>query len=248
MDFFYSDSVSNCPVCEGSGYRGSEICNCLLKHRAEIWLASGKFSRSVLDFVSCKEYTLPIIDSGGEVLKFYIQNPELVLDEGLSLNLFSRDAGRGKTTLAYYICWNLALHFLRTENYRTGLSFAFQNVNSLISSELSYTSDEFPAWKASVYVLDDLGNEERASKQKKEAVAPILQKVFHYRQDNSLPTIITTNYTPSDLGSLYYNRLDSLLELDVGGEIRGNIFRQIEVGGGEDLRMAPIRSAWPEEL
>lgn len=248
MEFFYSDSVSKCPLCEGSGYRGAAICSCLIRHRANVWLKSGGFSSAILSFVAHADYRIPMLDSGDNALNFYLRNPELVLERGLSLYLFSREAGRGKTTLAYYIMWYLATYFLHTDNYRPGLKFAFQNANSVIDSELSFVADDNPAWTSTFYVLDDLGNEERASKYKKEAVVPILQKVLHHRQDSNLPTIITSNYHPKNLGELYANRLDSLLELDLGGEVKGNIFRQIEVGGGEDLRTSPVNSVWPSDI
>ena len=96
-----------------------------------------------------------------------------------------------------------------------------------------------------IYTLDDLGNEDSAAKWKKQIVISALQKIMHYRRDHLLPTIITSNYTPSDLSILYGGSLDSLLEIKPDGTIGGSLFRQIELGGGEDLRLTDENSQWP---
>jgi len=91
-------------------------------------------------------------------------------------------------------------------------------------------------------VLDDLGNEKRANKQRREAIAPALQELLQFRRNERLPTIFTSNYSPEALSALYEGRIDSLLEIGVDGVVHGNMFRQIEVGGGEDLRT--LNSEW----
>ena len=239
----YHQVITACPICQGTGYVDFELCSCWLNYRVSVYLSSGNFSVNILKYVSDTKYVVPMIESGESSLDYMIQNPDKVLDRGLSLYVFSREAGRGKTCLVTYIVKEISKHFLKTENYRSGFSVAFQTANDLLDDALAFNPVE--AWKtASIYVLDDLGNENRATKQKREAMAPSLQRVLQYRRNEGLPTLITANYTPEDLGNLYEGRINSLLEIDLEGTIHGNLFRQIEVGGGEDLRT--LTSAWED--
>lgn len=242
MNDSYLDAVSSCPLCEGMGYVGSEICQCLLNHRIRVFMSYGGFSPNIVNFVSKQTYQMPYLESGEKYIAKYLGIPEGILDKGLSLYIFSKDAGRGKTVLAHYIVMNICKHFAYTENYRPRLTFAFQSAEAFLNNALSFKDDEI--WKSSFYVLDDLGNENRATKQRREAIAPALQRTFQYRRNENLPTIITSNYTPEALGGLYEGRVDSLLEIGVDGIIHGNLFRQVEVGGGEDLRT--LTSSWDD--
>jgi hypothetical protein len=238
----YHTVTANCTVCDGSGYLNGALCECLLQHRITVFMTSGGFSRQIIDFVSDPDYNLPYIDYGESSLTKYLSDPEKVLDRGLGLYICSRDAGRGKTVLSHYIVSNLCRYFMNTANYRSGMKFAFQSSDDFLTNSLSYSDDKL--WMSDVYVLDDLGNENRATKQRRDAVVPALQKILQYRRNQCLPTIFTSNYTPESVGALYSGRLDSLMEIGVDGIIEGNLFRQIEVGGGEDLRT--LKSAWDD--
>ena len=205
-----------------------------------MFMTYGGFAQNIIDYVSKPEYSLPVFESGDNHLTEYLADPERVIDRGLSLYIFSREAGRGKTVLAHHIVKQLCTHFARTENYRPKMSFAFQTANAFLDNTLSYQDDEL--WQSTVYVLDDLGNEKRANKQRREAIAPALQELLQFRRNERLPTIFTSNYSPEALSALYEGRIDSLLEIGVDGVVHGNMFRQIEVGGGEDLRT--LNSEW----
>ena len=244
MDYLSSQYVKACTLCDHTGFVGARACSCLLRTRAEAWMISGGFSERILQFVQQHGYSVPELVSGSSVLDFVAVSADVVLDKGLSLYVYSMEAGRGKTTLAYHIMFQWALYFLDTVNYRPGLTFAFENVNDLLERSLSFKAKS--SWDATFYVLDDLGNEDRSTAMRRDAIVPLLQRVLHYRQDHMLPTLITSNYRPEDLCGLYHNRLDSLLELNVDGTIGGNVFRQIEVGGGENLRTLDTTSSWPE--
>jgi len=264
----YNIACAACPACNGSGYIGADLCECLLAHRIHVFMTYGGFAANIIDFVSDAAYLPPVFESGDEYLAQYIADPEQVIDRGRSLYIYSQDAGRGKTVLAHYIVKCLCTHFAKTENYRPSMSFAFQSANAFLNNAVSYADDEL--WRSTVYVLDDVGNEKRATKQYKEAVAPALQELLQYRRNEQLPTIFTSNYAPEALGSLYEGRIDSLLEIGVDGVIHGEAlgslyegridslleigvdgvihgdrFRQIEVGGGEDLRT--MGSAWDSD-
>ena len=81
-----------------------------------------------------------------------------------------------------------------------------------------------------------MGNENKSASWKRESAISTYQRIFHFREDNRLPTVITSNYTPERINDLYERNLGSLLEITPEGVIKGNKFRSIELMGGEDLR------------
>ena len=151
--------------------------------------------------------------------------------------MYSKERGRGKTTLAHYLAYKIAEATRPLDKYQRDLDFGFDHIEDFCKTE---------NWKSRVYVLDDLGNENRSASWKKEEFSSNLQKCLHYRRDRKLVTLITSNYAPSNLSSLYEGVIDSLLEVNPMGIIGGIVFRQVEVVGGEDLRTVQEFSRWPE--
>lgn len=238
----YITACRACTLCDGSGYVGADLCNCLLEHRIRVFMSYGGFSKNIIDFVLGSQYTVPMLDAGDEYLTQYVENPEKVLNRGLSLYIFSQDAGRGKTVLSHYIVKCLCKYFAVTQNYRPKMSFVFQTCTAFLNNAVDFKDDAL--WQATVYVLDDIGNEKKVTKQRQEAIMPALQELLQFRRNEGLPTIFTSNYNPAALSDLYEGRIESLLEVGVDGVIHGDRFRQIEVGGGEDLRT--MNSSWED--
>ena len=241
------DIIGSCPICQGLGtYKDTEgnflLCSCAIKFRAYNRLVDSGFSSILLDMVSKTDYGFPHFESGGEFVKFWAESSDLVLQKGLSLYVYSSERGRGKTTLAHYLIYNLAKYFQRTENYSRERTYGFET-----AQELQNNFEGSELWKSTVYVLDDLGAEAAESPWKKEAFLSTLQQVMHYRRNNNYPTIITTNYPPKFVSNRYQKVLDSLLEIRPDGVIgRGRVFRAVEVGGSEDLRLNSDFTEWPE--
>ena len=234
--------IESCGICKGSGWYDGEACQCLLRFRTYNRLINAGFSRYSLSFVDREEYQIPFIDHGEEFLNFFLENPEYVEERGLGLYIYSQDKGRGKTTLAHKLAFDIASKFVTKDSYSTRRTYAFQNVEELLSS---FKHDKDWAWKSTWYVLDDLGNEDRNTEWKKGLFLSSLQRVFHYRRDKRLPTIVTSNYRPEDLSVIYGRNLDSLLEIHVDGSIGGSLYRGVQVGGAEDLRLASDMTEWP---
>lgn len=237
--------VGSCEICQGEGsclVGGQiELCQCTLKFRALNRLLDRGFCQSTIEMVAQEDYTFPPFDLGGEFVNYWANDPKLVLQKGLSLFVYSSERGRGKTTLAHYLVYNLAKYFQRTENYNRDRNYGFETAQDL---QLNFDSSDL--WKSTLYVLDDLGAEAAESSWKKESFLATLQQVFHYRRNNKLPTIITTNYPPSFISDKYQHLLDSLLEIRPGGLIgNGRVFRAVEVGGSEDLRLNSDFTEWP---
>ena len=232
-----NEIVGTCLKCGRTGYIGTDLCECLLKLRAYNKLVDKGFKKYLLDFVS-ESYQEPCYESGQGFVSYYLANILEVENKGLSLYLFSRERGRGKTTLTHYLAYRIASMFSSTDTYRreTSLSFGFETASALMRGE---SDKRF----ATYYVLDDLGTEDRGG-YKRDQWLSVLQETLHHRRDNKLPTIITSNYSPKDLSVLYLGVLDSLLEISAGGTFQGSLFRQIELGGPTDLRISED-SEWP---
>ena len=233
--------IGACLKCGRTGYVGQEICECMLKFRAYNRLVNHGFKQSLLDIVSDPTYAGPLYENGKFFVDYFLANLDEVESKGLSLYIFSRERGRGKTTLAHALCYQLALSFAHTAKYRreSSLSFGFERSNELLRS---FNTD--PLYHSTYYVLDDLGNEDRSG-WRKELGTSVLQEVLPYRRENKLSTIITSNYAPNDLSNFYSGMLDSLLEIGPDGTMGGLMYRQVELGGGTDLRMEG--SVWPVE-
>lgn len=228
--------IGGCPYCAGTGYRIQEACTCLLRFRAAQAMLVGGFSSRFVDYVSGESYTYPEVAYGLEYLDWFIQNLETVDSKGLGLYIHSRERGRGKTTLAHYMIYQSAYYFNRTDKYSSDRKYSFGSVADLLEHK------DRPYSK--YLVVDDLGNEDKSAIWKRETAQAELQRILQKRRANNQITIITSNYNPEDLCSLYGGYLDSLLEFVPGSRINGELFREVEVGGGEDLRLSNPNSGW----
>lgn len=233
----------DCLACGGSGYVGDELCNCAIKFRVYNRLTRSGFHEATLDLVSSPSYQLPMFVSGAEAVQYFIYNPVEVMEKGLSLYVFSLENGRGKTTLAHYLMYVLLWTFSKTENYSPSRTYAFENVHDMCMKEKNGWEEE--TWRSTVLVIDDLGTESRSAPWKRDINIAMLHRIMHYRLDHRLPTIITANYAPASLSTFYEGIVDSVLEIRPDGVIGGRVFRQVEVGGGEDFRQMDGNSEWP---
>lgn len=232
-----SEIVGSCGVCNGTGFHGFETCSCMIKFRTFNRLINAGFYRNSIDIVSDPDYLVPELGIGEQFVEFFENNIPMVLDKGLGLYLYSKERGRGKTTLAHYLCYKMAEYTRPLARYDRNLSFGFDHIEDFGKTD---------RWReATVYLLDDLGNENRSANWKKEEFLSNLQRCLHYRRDRKLVTLITSNYDPSGLSNLYERVVDSLLEISPGGNLGGIVFRQVEVTGGEDLRSVQEFSRWP---
>ena len=227
----------SCPVCLGSGYVNDDLCACAIKFRAFNRLTRGGFNEPLLDLVSGADYQLPIVEFGLPQLQYFMTNPFEVLSKGLGLYIFSKENGRGKTTLAHYLAYVLLWNFSKTENYDPHRTYAFENMHEMCEKERKGWDDE--TWRSTLLVIDDIGTESRSAAWKKDLVISMLHRILHYRLDHCLPTIFTSNYAPASLSTCYEGVLDSIMEIRPDGIIAGRVFRQIELGGGEDFRLQP---------
>jgi DNA replication protein DnaC len=181
--------INDCSKCDGTGHIGiHEPCECLLRFRGYNSLIDCGFSSHILEHVVNK-YEFPFFELGEDAISFYLNNKNLVEDRGLSLYIYSKERGRGKTTLAHYIMFKIAEHFSHTSTYSTHRTYHFDNSNSILT-----TRSESDTCDYNFYVIDDLGSEDRSSSWFKESMSSKLQNIMQFRRNNGLPTIITSNY------------------------------------------------------
>lgn len=227
-----SEIVGSCGKCLDGFIEGESICECMEKFRVYNRLINGGFFKNTLDIVY-DNYEIPFIESGEEFLEKYLQDLVTTESKGLSLFIYSKDRGRGKTTLAHYIMSRVVRFFSDFSVYNSERSYAFEDSQSFQESLKDADHKYLTTW----YVLDDLGNEASKPAWKKEEMISGMQKMLQFRRNKHLPTIITSNYSPDDLGDKFEGVLNSLLEITPGGEMGGQFYRSIRVGGAEDLRL-----------
>lgn len=227
-----------CDKCNMTGVLNGELCSCIIKFRALNRMIDNGFNLDTLKMVSDANYSMPEIENGKNFLDTYINFPEKA--EHLSLYIFSKEKGWGKTTLSHYLVYKMAYHFMHTKNYSRNRVYHLERAGSILKNY----KNNIKYWESSFYVLDDLGTEDRSSSWEKESFLSLLQDILHYRRDRKLSTIITSNYCPQDLSNLYDGVVDSLFEIKPDGVIGGKLFRQVEVGGGEDFRQLIEDSEW----
>jgi len=238
--------IKPCKLCNGTGVIDAELCVCSLKFRTYNRMIDAGFNEITIDLINSSDYSLPYFEneSYDKIIKYYSTKVSEVIDNGLSLYIYSSERARGKTTLAHYLVYRLVSNYVHTNVYSRSRTYRFVRSNDLIEE---FKIGEKKSTYSTVLVIDDLGNEDRSSSWKKEIMLNGLQSMMHYRRDHQLPTIITSNYSPSDISNAYNGMLDSLLEINPDGTISGVLFKQIEVGGAEDLRIS-LKSKWPDNI
>ncbi|MDC1299912.1 hypothetical protein N8Z24_00235 [bacterium] len=195
-----------------------------------------------LNLVSNREYSLPVFNSGEEFINYFVDNLDTVENRGLCLYIWSKEKGSGKTTLAHHLMYHVANYYSEVSRYSTNRKYGFEHVEDFVESFKDRNNPNI--WKSTWYVLDDLGNEDRSAKWKKDSITANLPRVFHHRRNYNLPTIITSNYSPGDLSRLYESELDSLLEIKPDGTLGGSKFREVCVCGVTDFRLEESLDGW----
>lgn len=240
--------VVSCGKCDEHGFLMDSYgfrtipCDCLLKARSLNRLKSCGFNDNTLSFVSSEKYTFPeVSDNDMKYVNFLIENPEIFEEKGLNLYIWSEERGRGKTTLAHYLMYVSSKYFYDPLKYSSDRAFAFHHVDDFLKSMKDSEDD---SWKSTWFVLDDLGNEDSSADWKKGFTRSAMQKMLHFRRDNGLPTIITSNRSPSALSAFYSGLLDSLLEIQPDGSLGGLTFRSVQITTSIDYRLNNDITKW----
>lgn len=155
-------------------------------------------------------------------VKNYLDNAAAYIDHGRSLVLHSPHSGTGKTMMAMLTGKGLLYN---------GFDVQVAQMNSLVEMFTSgwRTTEEKNHFEkrimnCTILIIDDLGKEQEGG------MPPFLKKLidrlFRHRTANSLPTIITSNFTKDQMQAAYGTYVMSLLsETTTFVEVHGSNFR-----------------------
>lgn len=230
----FLDETPVCETCGGSGYIGSQMCECLeelcrQEQRKELTFLMGqeRFEQFRLDYypdridpklgVNIRQVMEKTLNTCHRyAINFSQKSPNL---------LFSGDTGLGKTFLSACIARTVA---------DSGFSVVYESANRLFNKmELAkFHGDEVARADSIKYtacdllIVDDLGTEMGG-----QFVNAALYAIINDRILSGKPTIISTNLTVEDLNRRYSPQIVSRL--------RGNYIRVPFLG--EDIR---VRKNW----
>jgi len=166
---------------------------------------------------------------GVEIIDNYLQNIDGdIRKNGTGLYIYGGH-GTSKTTTAIIIlreamkkgCTGYYLHFHELIDFVT---FAWKD-------DLKKTQWEYIVQKIDFLVLDDIARNFKMSD--RESI--IIDKLFVYRSNNNLPTILTTNLSTEDIGGLLGESILSLFKENVdevkfvGDDVRKKFKREVVV-------------------
>ena len=154
--------------------------------------------------------------------------PAVRADIGRGLMLWGRNVTR-KTTLAAAIAtevqWlslNYQVFMIRFADYKNALTATYGDKDSEEYQEAKRVLRL--AEKATLLVLDDIGQEHRTSSGFTES---ILHELIRRRVEDSRPTIVTTNVEPDDMYSVYGPSFDSF---------RREAFEAVQMAGSDSRK------------
>lgn len=154
--------------------------------------------------------------------------PELREDIGRGLMLWGRNGTR-KTTLAAAIAtevqWrslNYQVFMIRFADYKNALTDTYGDKDS--EEAVKARRVLRLAEKATLLVLDDIGQEHRTASGFTES---ILHELIRRRVEDSRPTVVTTNVEPDDMYSVYGPSFDSF---------RREAFETVQMAGSDSRK------------
>ena len=137
----------------------------------------------------------------------YLENSALYVERGVNLILYSPDAGTGKT---------LSLMLAAKKLLELGYDAFVAQMNTIVEMYTSGWRDkadqdyfERRIMNCGVLVVDDMGKE--TGQNHVDFIDRLLDRVLRHRTAHGLPTLVSTNLTPTQLDSGYGQYVASLL-------------------------------------
>lgn len=221
----YLDESPICGRCGGSGYVGSQMCECLKelcrqeqkKELTLLHVGEGTFQQFRLDYYPERDNIRAIMEKNFQNCRLYARN--FSLDAGNLL--FSGDTGLGKTFLSACIARQVA---------DAGFSVVYESAAHLFSKmeRAKFSGDEQAQQeirkytKCDLLIVDDLGTEMGG-----QFTTSALYTLINDRLLSGKPMIISTNLNTEDIERRYSPQIASRL--------RGS-FRRVAFLG-DDIRL-----------
>lgn len=226
----WADPAKTCLTCAKTGtYRARDLdgavveyqCDCAGQWKMHRWMLNAgiglRYQRS-----SWTDLVDPHSDLVTQAFA-YLNDAQSHMSTGTGLTLWSESSGTGKTLIATLVLKTLMLD---------GYDGYFTQFNDLLDASTSGWRDKDErAWftmkvrNAGVLVIDDLGREYKG---RAELVESLFDTVIRARVNACQPTIITTNYDPSQMKSGYGKNILSLFsEVNLDVHATGTDFRPL---------------------
>lgn len=213
--------VQTCKKCGGTGfltrmnngYEESYPCSCLkvVKRNVKLldWGVPRKFLNDKwnMDFLKEKPYYQDI--------KNYIDNFQENYDNGKGLFLYGPQ-GRGKTTVESIIAKEVAM-MVNPDTFSKKQTFnvAFAMYDDIVKKQFDKEQSQLKyfLYKSDLLIIDNVGNE--TGKNEKQFSQRILEMILRKRDNDCLPTILSSNYNIDEMATEYNNDVrDFILQND----------------------------------
>ena len=213
--------VQTCKKCGGTGfltrmnngYEESYPCSCLkvVKRNVKLldWGVPRKFLNDKwnMDFLKEKPYYQDI--------KNYIDNFQENYDNGKGLFLYGPQ-GRGKTTVESIIAKEVVM-MVNPDTFSKKQTFnvAFAMYDDIVKKQFDKEQSQLKyfLYKSDLLIIDNVGNE--TGKNEKQFSQRILEMILRKRDNDCLPTILSSNYNIDEMATEYYNDVrDFILQND----------------------------------
>ena len=213
--------VQTCKKCSGTGfltrmnngYEESYPCSCLkvVKRNVKLldWGVPRKFLNDKwnMDFLKEKPYYQDI--------KNYIDNFKGNYDNGKGLFLYGPQ-GRGKTTVESIIAKEVVM-MVNPDTFSKKQTFnvAFAMYDDIVKKQFDKEQSQLKyfLYKSDLLIIDNVGNE--TGKNEKQFSQRILEMILRKRDNDCLPTILSSNYNIDEMATEYNNDVrDFILQND----------------------------------
>lgn len=213
--------VQTCKKCGGTGfltrmnngYEESYPCSCLkvVKRNVKLldWGVPRKFLNDKwnMDFLKEKPYYQDI--------KNYIDNFQENYDNGKGLFLYGPQ-GRGKTTVESIIAKEVVM-MVNPDTFSKKQTFnvAFAMYDDIVKKQFDKEQNQLKyfLYKSDLLIIDNVGNE--TGKNEKQFSQRILEMILRKRDNDCLPTILSSNYNIDEMATEYNNDVrDFILQND----------------------------------
>lgn len=213
--------VQTCKKCGGTGfltrmnngYEESYPCSCLkvVKRNVKLldWGVPRKFLNDKwnMDFLKEKPYYQDI--------KNYIDNFQENYDNGKGLFLYGPQ-GRGKTTIESIIAKEVVM-MVNPDTFSKKQTFnvAFAMYDDIVKKQFDKEQSQLKyfLYKSDLLIIDNVGNE--TGKNEKQFSQRILEMILRKRDNDCLPTILSSNYNIDEMATEYNNDVrDFILQND----------------------------------
>jgi len=211
--------VDKCELCHGTGfiskvdehgYEQSYPCSCIKKVKRNVKLLDWGIPRKFLsdkwdlEFIKEKNFYEPV--------KNYIDNFQDNYDEGRGLFLYGPQ-GRGKTTIESIIAKHV-VEKINPDSFKKRSTFnvAFAMYDDLVKCQFDKANQDkmkIFIYKSDLLIIDNVGNE--VGKNDNQFSQRFLEMILRKRDNDCLPTIISSNYTIDEMGKEYNNDIRDFL-------------------------------------